>query len=234
MNGCCPHARSAGRLFSLFAGRSKRRFARKGFEPSQRQLLVGLEQAGFSDAELLEVGCGVGHLHQTLLERGARSAVGIDLAPQMLREAERWARQRGLDQRVEYLEDDFVTMDRDLRPADITLLDKVVCCYPDAAALVDRSLSKTRRVYALTLPRDRRTTRVGAVLAAWIFKLLGSDFRPYVHDPPGIEGRIRRAGFEKIFEDQTTLWLSQVYLREARSTICCLKAARNNQSVEPG
>lgn len=214
MSCCCPHARSAGRFFSLFAKHSKRRFARKGFEPSQRQLLAGLEQAGLSNSALLEIGCGVGHLHQTLLERGAATAVGIDLAPRMLREAQHWATQRGLSERTEYLQGDFVTMDQDLTPVDATLLDKVVCCYPDADALVDKSLAKTRRVYALTLPRNRWITRLGARLAALIFRLLRSEFRPYVHNPRQIEDRIVAAGFEKSFEDRTRIWLSQVYLRK--------------------
>ena len=121
MSCCCPHSRSAGRFFSLFATRYRRRFARKGLEPSQRQLLAGLERTGFSGAEVLEIGCGVGHLHQTLLERGAGTAVGIDLAPRMLREAELWAKERGLAPQARYLEGDFVTMDRDLATADVTL-----------------------------------------------------------------------------------------------------------------
>lgn len=199
----------------MFARRSRRRFTRKGFEPSQRQLLRGLHRAGFANAALLEIGCGVGHLHQTLLERGAATAVGIDLAPQMLLEAKHWAKERGLSHRSEYLEDDFVTMDRELAPADVTLLDKVVCCYPDAAALVEKSLARTRRIYALTLPRDRWITRMGAAAAALLFKVLRSEFRPYVHSPRDIEHLIVGAGFEKCFEGRTTLWLSRVYVRAA-------------------
>jgi len=85
-------------LFSFFARRYRKRFTRKGFEPSQKQLLAGLRQAGYGGKMVLEIGSGVGHLHQTLLEQGAQSAVGIDLASSMVEEAEAWAVERGLSE----------------------------------------------------------------------------------------------------------------------------------------
>lgn len=213
MSTCCCHAQSAGRFFSFFARRSRKRFKRKGFEPSQKQLMAGLEQVGYREASVLDIGCGVGHLHQTLLEQGASATVGIDLAPKMLSEAKDWANERGLGDRVNYVEGDFMTLDERMDNADICLLDKVVCCYPDAQGLVQKSLAKTKRVYGLTYPRDRWFIRLGAEVIACLLWLIRSDFRSYVHDPVQIERWISGDGFEKRFEDQTAAWLTQVYVR---------------------
>lgn len=213
MTCCCPHSRSAAKLFSWFAPRYRRRFIRRGFEHSQKQLLAGLEQAGYQGATLLEVGCGVGHLHQTLLERGASTAVGIDLAHDMLEEARRWAAERGLKDRTEYIEGDFVNLDQTVALAEITLLDKVVCCYPDSDDLVHKTLARTTRVYALTYPRKHWFTRSGARILAFFLWLTGSCFRVYVHDPVQIEGWIAKAGFKKRYEAKTPFWLTQVYVR---------------------
>ena len=213
MSTCCCHAQSAGRFFSFFARRSRKRFKRKGFEPSQKQLMEGLEQVGYREASVLDIGCGVGHLHQTLLEQGASAAVGIDLAPKMLSEAKDWADERGLGDRVNYIEGDFMTLDQRIDNVDICLLDKVVCCYPDAQGLVQKSLAKTKRVYGLTYPRDRWFIRLGAEVIACLLWLIRSDFRSYVHDPVQIERWISGDGFEKRFEDQTAAWLTQVYVR---------------------
>ena len=213
MNCCCPHARSAGRFFSFFAHRYRKRFEKKGFEPSQKQLMAGLAQAGFKDMTVLEIGSGVGHLHQTLLEQGATSAVGIDLAPKMIEEARHWAAERQLEQRTQYLEGDFMDLAESLAAVDVTVLDKVVCCYPDADGLVHQSLSKTRRVYALTYPRDRWYTRFGMGVIALLMKLVRSDFRPYVHDPVQIEKWIIDAGFAKQYQATTIPWLTQVYVK---------------------
>ncbi|MDX1499401.1 MAG: class I SAM-dependent methyltransferase [Woeseiaceae bacterium] len=213
MSASCCHSQSASRLFSLFARSSRRRAEKKGLESTQQQLLAGLTSIGFDDASLLEIGCGVGHLHQTLLEKGARQVVGVDLAPRMLAEARSLAADRGLAERVEYVEGDFIELGDAVGTADIALLDKVVCCYPDADGLLGLTLKKTRRGCALTYPRDRWFVRLW--MGAWngMLWLLRSDFRTYVHAPAAIERRITDAGFVKRYEDTTAAWLTQVYAR---------------------
>jgi len=214
MSCCCPHSRSAGRFFSLFARRYRKRFESKGFEPPQKLLLQGLEQASYQDASLLEIGSGVGHLHQTLLENGASTAIGIDLAATMIEEAKKWASDRGLEDRTRYIEGDFMEMVPTVEQADVTLLDKVICCYPDADGLVHQTLAKTRRVYALIYPRNRWFIRTGCHVLSVLMKLIGSAFRPYVHNPDQVDQWVRDAGFTRIVNDQTMIWLVQVYVKE--------------------
>ena len=213
VSNCCCHAQSAGKFFSLFARRARRRFEQKGLEPTQKQLMAGLEQVGYQDACVLDIGCGVGPIHQSLLEQGAKRAVGVDLAPAMLREAKSWADDRGLADRVRYVEGDFVTLDDRIDAADVCILDKVVCCYPDARGLLQKSLAKTTRTCGLTYPRDRWFTRFGVFAIGVFMWLIRSDFRSFVHDPEQIERWISGGGFEKRFEDQTAGWLTQVYVR---------------------
>jgi magnesium-protoporphyrin O-methyltransferase len=213
MSCCCPHSNSANRFFSRFAGSYRKRFEKKGFEPSQQHLMEGLEQAGFESASILEIGSGVGHLHQTLLEQGASSAVGIDLASKMIEEAQHWAEERDLTDRVRYVEGDFMEIADDFQSAEITVLDKVVCCYPDAEGLVASSLGKTSRVYALTYPRDRWFVRLFMGVMALAMKIARSDFRPYVHSPVQIEKWITRDGFTKNYQHTNLMWLTQVYVR---------------------
>ena len=213
MSCCCPHSNSANRFFSFFAGRYRRRFEKKGFEPSQQQLLEGLQQAGYQDMKILEIGSGVGHLHQTLLEQGASSAVGIDLASKMICEAQKWAAERRLNDRTTYVEGDFMEIADTVIEADVTVLDKVVCCYPDAEGLVSASLEKTNRVYALTYPRNRWYIRAVMGVTAAVMKIMRSDFRSYVHDPELIENWISGSGFDKVYQNNNMVWLTQVYLK---------------------
>ena len=219
MSCCCPHSRSAGKLFSIFARRYRKRFQKKGFEPSQKQLMEGLSQAGYEGASILEIGSGVGHIHQTLLEQGARQAMGIDLAPKMIEEAQQWANDRDLGDRTDYIEGDFVTMGNDnIEIADITVLDKVICCYPDADALVHKSLQKTGRIYAVTYPRKHMLTMIGEKIGIVVMWLIRSCFHPYVHDPEQIEAWITGQGFEKLYENKTLIWLTQVYVKSSASS----------------
>lgn len=175
--------------------------------------MTGLEQAGYQDAKILEIGSGVGHLHQTLLERGAASAVGVDLASKMIEEARRWAAERTLTDRTDYVDGDFMEIHPTLPDADVTVLDKVVCCYPDADGLVHASLAKTGRVYALTYPLNRWYIRAMMGLVALAMKIVRSDFRPYVHDPERIEKWITETGFDKHYQNNNMVWLTQVYVK---------------------
>jgi magnesium-protoporphyrin O-methyltransferase len=175
--------------------------------------MTGLQLAGYQEASLLEIGCGVGHLHQTLLEAGAGTSTGIELAPQMLELARRWADERGLTQRSHYVEGDFMTLTEQIDTADVTLLDKVICCYPDAHGLVHQSLAKTKRVYAFTIPRNTWYMRIGVKLGAALMWTIRSDFRPYLHDPSEVERWIETLGFRKLYENTTNVWLSRVYTR---------------------
>ena len=215
MNCCSVVGADTGLLFSRFAGLDRLRFRLFGFERNQRQLIDGIRATGIEGAELLEVGCGAGHLHHALLHAGAATATGVDLSDGMLSRARAGAHASGLEARTVYHLGDFVRIDQLLPEADVTILDKVVCCYPDWQRLLDRSLKKTRRVYALTYPRDRALLRAGARCAAWALGLIGCCYRPYIHDPRQIEASILAHGFYKAGEAQTPVWLTQIYTRNA-------------------
>lgn len=213
MSCCCPHSKSGGRIFSFFARSYRRRFAKKGFEPSQLQLMAGLKQVGYNNATLLEVGSGVGYLHQVLLEQGAKSAVGIELAEDMLKEARSWAAEKGLADRTEYIQGDFIELLDQVESAEVTILDKVICCYPFAELLVNSSTAKTIRVYAVTYPRNRWFIKLAIEIMAIGLKFIRSDFRAFVHDPDDIERWITEAGFKKSYQEQTFIWLTQIYIK---------------------
>ena len=215
MGTCCVHNRDTGRFFGWFAGRYGKRFARKGLEPSQRQLMKGLMSSGFSDASLLDIGCGTGYLHQHLLQAGAKRAVGVDLSAEMLEQARARAREQGLDERIDYREGNFVELADILAPADIVILDKVICCYPDANALVQRSARMAGRVYAFTIPRDCWAVRFVSVAFSVFLALIRCGFRLYVHDLAAIDRWLTHLGFARVFEECTFAWLTRLYVRKS-------------------
>jgi magnesium-protoporphyrin O-methyltransferase len=213
MSTCCVHNRDAGRFFGWFARRYRRRFARKGLEPSQKHLMEGLTRSGFSRATLLEIGCGVGYLHQRLLLAGAVSAVGVDLSAKMLEEARAAAREQGLAERTDYRQGDLVELAETLAPADMVILDKVICCYPEAESLVTSSARLAKRVYAFTIPRDRWSVHFALWIGRLLLSLIRCGFRSFVHDPAAVDRWLKQAGFERVFEDCTFIWLTRVYAR---------------------
>lgn len=215
MNCCSIINADTDRFFSHLAGLNRLRSRLFGFERTQRQLMDGIQRAGLDGADLLEVGCGTGGLHQALLRAGAARATGVDLSEGMLASARAASATQGLEGRTDYRQGDFVQIADAVPEADITILDKVVCCYPDWENLLERSLAKTRRVYALTYPRDRALTRAGIRFIGLGLDLFRCCYRPYVHPPDGIRERILSQGFQRVYAALTTSWHTEVYVRDA-------------------
>jgi SAM-dependent methyltransferase len=207
---------STGRLFSCFAGLHQLRFRLFGLERTQRQIIEGIRHAGILGAELLEIGCGPGYLQRTLLRLGASRATGVDLSGAMLAIARTDAAAEGLTDRTDYRQGDFTQMADQVPVADVVVLDKVICCYPDWEAMVAASLERARRVYALTIPRDRSLTRAGLGVMRWGLHRMGCCYQPFIHDPARIEERVLASGFRKIEEARTAGWLTRIYTRDGR------------------
>jgi 2-polyprenyl-3-methyl-5-hydroxy-6-metoxy-1,4-benzoquinol methylase len=142
MNCCAAINADTGRFFSRFAGLNRLRFRLFGFEQTQRQLMRGICDGGIEGATLLEIGCGPGYLHRALLRLGASRATGVDLSAGMLAIARAGAQAEGLAERTAYVQGDFTQIADAVPDADVVVLDKVICCYPDWGSLVERSLLK--------------------------------------------------------------------------------------------
>jgi magnesium-protoporphyrin O-methyltransferase len=214
MHCCNPVNRSTGRIFSRASAWQRRWYRWRGLERTQRQLLEGIRSTGLREARMLEVGSGVGYLHQLLLRQGIASHVlGVDLSEGMVEQARRLAREQGLQDRTEYRLGDFVELAAQLPAVDLTVLDKAVCCYPDAEAMIKGALERTGSVFALTYPRAHRLNRLGVRLLDGLLGLLRVAYRTYVHDPEQIEAWITARGFRKHLETCTPIWLTQVYTR---------------------
>ncbi len=215
---CCAAGNPIGQFFSGSAKRTAKRFRKKGLAKDQRRLMDCLQQTGFTGQSILEVGCGVGAFHLTMLGFGATRAIGVDLSEPMLAQARVLANELGHEEHTVYRSGDFAVVESEIEQADVTVLDKVVCCYPDAQRLIRLSIGKTRRTYALTYPRVNVLTRMAFTCAQVGLWLIRSKFRPYLYDPSDIERWISENGFTKAHEARGPFWLSQVYTHNGMRT----------------
>ena len=125
-------------------------------EPNQEQLLAALRSAlrseGLQCCSVLDIGCGSGHIHLHLLQEGACTGVGVEFGSDYLEEARGLARSLGHEDRVTYLQGDFMELANQIEPADVTILDKVVHCYQQPSFSSAKSTAHTRFIYGLTYP----------------------------------------------------------------------------------
>jgi len=176
-------------------------------------LIEALEPQDVERATLLDIGGGVGAIQHELLRNGLSRATAVDAASAYLDAAREEAERQGHADRVQYRQGDFVQFADDLERADIVTLDRVVCCYPDFRALVERSVERASRLYGLVYPRDVWWTRLGNGLLNFYFWLIRNPFRTFVHSERLIDDVVRTAGFKPRYHRLTLNWQIVVYSR---------------------
>ena len=112
-----------------------------------------LRDEGLAGSTIMDVGCGTGELLLRALEAGATRATGADLSSEAIAMASELVEEAGLTDRADLWVGDAAV--EPLDPHDVVVLDKVICCYPDADALIARSAGAAQRLYAFAIPESR-------------------------------------------------------------------------------
>jgi 2-polyprenyl-3-methyl-5-hydroxy-6-metoxy-1,4-benzoquinol methylase len=160
-----------------YAERDARAFRRRGLGESSRALV---ELAGNVEGEtVLDVGGGIGGIGLELLARGASRSTTIELSAGYDDAASELARERGVADRIERRVGDVVGTD--VETYDVVVMHRVVCCYPDADALLSAAAARTRRVLVLTYPQERRWIALGIGAVNLFMRISRCGFRTYAH-----------------------------------------------------
>ena len=173
MTTCCKPNEYRRFFNRRFAARDLQRYRRRGLSETERDLV---ELSGdVHGASVLEAGGGIGALQLELLARGAASATNVELSSGYEDAASELLAGRDVDRRI----GDFVTAD--VRPHDVVLMHRVVCCYPDPEALVGAAAGRARSRLALTYPQERAWIRAGLGAVNLWLRLSRCGFRTYAH-----------------------------------------------------
>jgi 16S rRNA G966 N2-methylase RsmD len=204
---CCCSTASYGEFFDeKLARRDAERYRRRGPGRAGRRLVHLISARGVEGNEILEIGGGIGSLQLELLERGAARATNSELSPAYEREARALAREHGLEARVERRIVNAAEDPDAVPAADVVLLHRVVCCYPDYEALLAIAADKARRLLAFSYPPDVALARwANGVLNLWP-RLRGCDFRGHVHPEHAMLEVVERQGFRATARERAGLW----------------------------
>jgi len=188
-------------------------------------LLRGMEEAGIRDRTVLDVGCGIGDLAIEVVRHGAVRAFGVELSAKAVDEARRLAVERGVADRTSFEVGDGSQMR--LPNADVVVLNRVFCCYRDAEALLDNSLSAAGSVYAFTTPPSKGLGGAFVKTQARFWNVWYRlrdrkfhGFRVFIHDVDRIDARVQSAGFRPIRRERRRfVWHLAVYARPVSAVI---------------
>ena len=215
MSDCCDPV-SYRRLFnSKEASRRLRRYRKTGLDRLARGIVEDLAERDIDGASLLEVGGGVGGIEIEMLRHGVDSAVNIELSDAYEGPASELLHEAGFADRVERRIGDFVEERDEIDPADIVVLNRVVCCYPWMDRMMSAAVDKTDRFLALTFPRDRWFMKASIALGNLWWSLRSCGFRAYVHPVSEIVSIATESGLVLRHRDRTLGWQAVVFERVA-------------------
>lgn len=194
------------------ARRDLKRYRRRGPDPTTRLLKDAILRAG-SGNTVLDVGAGIGALSFELLVAGAERVTAVEAAPAYLAAAREEAGRRNVADRLELVHGDFVAVAGAIMPADVVTMDRVVCCYPAYQPLLEAALGRSRRLLALSYPRDRWYVRAAVAMQNLGRALFRNPFRAFVHSARGMEALLEQHGFLRMERRETLEWSADLYIR---------------------
>ena len=206
MSGCCS-TRGCDEFFTdSVARRDARRYRHRGLDGNALRLVDFVRNEGVDGRKVLEVGGGVGAIQLELLRAGAARTVNAELSAAYEPHAAALADEAGLGGRTERRVLDFATQGNQIDDADIVVLHKVVCCYPDYETLVGTASNHAKHQLALTFPRDAVWMRVGLTMLNLLQRVRRRSFRVYLHSPAAVLEVARAHGLEPACHHRGLVW----------------------------
>lgn len=225
--GCCERYCAAEANFGRkMADRDLRRYRRRGADPITKLLLRELRQWPLQGASLLDVGAGIGVIDMELADSGVSVATMVEASPAYFDVARATVETYYGSRPTEFVVGDFVALAPTLADADVVTLDRVVCCYPDAEALLRAAGQRTRRLIAYTYPRNRWYVHAFIAFQNARRRLIGNPFRAFLHSPGRMRAVLEGAGLIHAGRQGTPVWMLDLYSREmSRTPMPCFPQA---------
>jgi magnesium-protoporphyrin O-methyltransferase len=189
-----------------FARRMAARYRKKGLDKTSRRMVELLAVRGVQGATVLEIGGGVGEIQIELLRRGAASATSLELSPAYEAEAAQLLDEAGLTGRVHRRQADIATDPDAVEPADIVILHRVVCCYPDYPRLLGAAADHTRSQLVFSFPPRNPASRAFLATQNAVLRLSRRQFRAFAHPPAAMLRVLAEHGLHAAVAHRGAVW----------------------------
>ena len=206
MASCCDPSGYERVFGDRFARGLARRYRRRGLSRPEQRIVDFCADQGLEGATVLEIGGGVGELQLELLRRGAAETTNLELVDSYDEQANVLAASAGVADRMHRRRLDIAVSPDEVEMADIVVLHRVVCCYPDYQRLLTAAADHARRVLVFSHPpRNALTRATAATQNAW-FRLTGNSFRTFEHPPEAMLDVARSRGFDVTYRHARGVW----------------------------
>jgi magnesium-protoporphyrin O-methyltransferase len=188
------------------ARRAAERYRSRGVGQTERRMLSFLSERGIEGATVLEIGGGVGEVQLELLKLGAARTVNLELSPGYDLDAASLASETGFEGRMERRLLDIAANPADVEAADVVVLNRVVCCYPDYASLLGSAADHARRLLVFTYPPRNAVSRLVLGAENLRFRLQRKKFRTFAHPPARMLEVVEGRGLRHAYAHRPLVW----------------------------
>ena len=209
MAGCCDPHGCDGMFRAGFAGRMAKKYRRRGLDPTATRMVEFLAAGGLDGATVLEIGGGVGEIGLELLRRGAASVLNLELSTGYDQDAHRLAQEAGVADRVHRHIVDVAASPEQVAPADLVVLHRVVCCYPDYERLLGAAADHCRSRLAFSHPPRNLVSRSMLTAENALHALRGREFRTFAHPPTEMLTVLTEHGLRPVLTHPGRVWQVQ-------------------------
>ena len=189
-----------------FARWQARRYRRRGLDTTAKRMVEFVAERGIEGATVLEIGGGVGEIQLELLRRGAASATNLELVGAYDDFARELAAAAGLTGRVRRRVLDIAVTPQEVEPADVVVLHRVVCCYPDYERLLGAAADHARELLVFSHPPRNAVSRAVLGVQNATFRVSGKSFRTFAHPPGAMLEVVARRGMNVSYMHKGAVW----------------------------
>jgi len=182
------------------------RYRKRGLDKAAQRMVEFLEERGIEGATVLEVGGGIGEIQIELLRRGAGRSVNLELSQAYDEDAAILLREAGLEEKAERRLHDIADDPDGVERADVVVLHRVVCCYPDYERLLGAAAEHARRLLVFSYPPRNSASRLAVRLQNLVFGALGKEFRTFAHPPAAMLAVLGERGLRPTFAHRGLVW----------------------------
>jgi magnesium-protoporphyrin O-methyltransferase len=93
-----------------------------------------------------------------------------------------------------------------VEPADVVVLHRVVCCYPDFERLLGAAADHARRVLVFSYPQRNVVSRFVIAMQNLFFRLRRMEFRTFAHPPRRMFAVVEERGLRPAYAHHPFVW----------------------------
>lgn len=203
MASCCRGNVCEQVFTSKVARRDLRRYRSKGLNKIERRMLQAASRGGVEGARVLEIGGGIGTLQTELLAAGADTGEIIEVTSSYEPYARELAAANGLTGRTTFRILDLLEEPDQVAPADVVLLNGVLCCSPDGLELATAAAKLTRGTIVFSYARRTLMARLFLGVGNLMLRLTGRTYQVHLRRTENIVAAAE-AGGPRLFESGHT------------------------------